>query len=331
MATNLIDNYMNNYQNFRTIKSQNSFGMSQTQKSKPYQVLNTTNTLERTPANGASVSRVKKRNVLVGLGAVAAATIGVVAAVKLHNVNTIEKAQKTFQKIFMRDDLSLKETKAMLSRYKEIEKIENKEDYVQALFAEAKKNYGLEHTNVSCKLEDLGKSKLGASDGHGNVFININAKREGMINFIHHELRHAKQNDMLLSMSPEKYIAGVFSRKSTLKVLKKSNEYKAIQELIKKEMPNGTPKQIEKITLASYRLKHEKSLIAEAKAAGLGTKAYSDEYKDFVDKLFVAHRNYTDPDGIINFVKYYFGFLERDARFAGENMQKIITKTKLDS
>lgn len=330
MATNLIDNYMNNYQNFRTIKSQNSFGMYQTQKSKPYQVLSTTNTLERTPANGASVSRVK-RNVLVGLGAVAAATIGVVAAVKLHNVNTIEKAQKTFQKIFMRDDISLKETKAMLSRYKEIEKIENKEDYVQALFAEAKKNYGLEHTNVSCKLEDLGKTTLGASNGYGDVTININAKREGMINFIHHELRHTKQNDMMLSADPVKYANGIINRKSILEIIKKSNEYKVLQDMAKQAMPNATPKQIEEVAMASFKTRNEQRLCAEAKAKGLGTKAYSDKYKDFVDKLFAAHRKYVDPTGIINSMKYYFGFLERDARFAGENMQKIITKTKLDS
>ena len=45
MSTNLIDNYKNNYQNFRTVKSQNSFSMYQTQKSKPY-LVNTTNTLE---------------------------------------------------------------------------------------------------------------------------------------------------------------------------------------------------------------------------------------------------------------------------------------------
>lgn len=330
MATNLIDNYMNNYQNFRTIKSQNSFGMYKTQKSKPYQVFNTTNTLERTPANGDSVSRVK-RNVLVGLGAVAAATIGVVAAVKLHNVNTIEKAQKTFQKIFMRDDISLKETKAMLSRYKEIEKIENKDDYVQALFAEAKKNYGLEHTNVSLKFKDLGKYRLGASDVYGDLTISINAKRESMINFIHHELRHTKQTDMMLSADPVKYANGIFNRKSSLEIIKESNEYKALQEMVKQKMPNATPKQIEEVAMEAFKTRYAQRLSAEAKAKGLGVKAYSDKNKEFVEKLYVAHQNYPSTGGIIGMIKYHFNFLERDARFAGENMQKIITKTKLDS
>ncbi len=331
MAGNLIDSYMSNY---GTTNSQNSFGINQTPYSNSYQVSNTTNTLEKTPSNDTvSIGnhKIKKRNVLIGLGAVAVATIGVVAGVRMHNANTLEKAQKTFQKVFLRDDISLEETKAMLSRYKEIEKIENKEDYIQALFSEAKKNYGLEHTSISCKIEDLGQHTLGASDGAGDITISKNAKRKGLINFIHHELRHTKQKDMMLATDSERFVNEIFRRKASSEAFKESNIYKTMQEIVKKQMPNGTPEEIEEMTMEVLKTRSLPSISAALKAKGLGTKTYSDKYKDYVEKLFDAKANYTEPNDIINTVKYYCNFLEKDARFAGENMEKVVKKTKLDN
>ena len=334
MSANLIDSYMNNHQNFGTNKSQNSFVINQIPYSNSYQVPNTTNTLERTPYNDTvSIGnhKIKKRNVLIGLGAVAVATMGIVAGVKFHNANSLEKAQKTFQKVFLRDDISLEETKAMLSRYKEIEKIENKEDYIQALFTEAKKNYGLEHSKISCKIEDLGKHTLGSSDGGGDVLINSNAKRKGMINFIHHELRHTKQNDMMLSSDSDRYIYSLLNRDSSLKSMKKDPMYNEYIKEVTKKMPNATQEEIEDVVLDFLKDKYAKAMVPTLKAKGLGTKTYSDKHKDFVENLFEAKENYTEPNGIMNTVRYYFNFLEKDARFAGENMEKVVKKTKLDN
>lgn len=334
MATNLIDSYMNNYHNSQTGKQQTSLGVSQISYSNSQQTVNTIKCSERVPSKDTVTignHKIKKRNLLVGLGAVTVATIGVVAAVRVRNANTLEKAQKTFQKVFLRDDISLEETKAILSRYKEIEKIENKEDYIQALFAEAKKNYGLEHTSVSCKIEDIGEYTLGASNGYGDITISKNAKRKGLINFIHHELRHTKQNDMMLSTNPEKYANGILSRGTSLEVLKKSSMYKKIQEIVKKQMPNGTPEEIEEMTIECIKMRYAQSLSVEAKAKGLGSKTYSDKHKDFVEKLFVAHEKYPSSAGIIGIIKYHNNFLEKDARFAGKNMEKVVKKTKLDN
>lgn len=326
MSVNLIENYVNNSgMNKSQYRNQTSYLNS-------YQV---SNNVERIISNDTVTignKKVKKKNILLGLGVLALGTIGVVVGVKFHNTNTLEKAQKTFQKVFLRDDISLEETKAILSRYKEIEKIENKEDYIQALFAEAKKNYGLEHTSISCKIEDLGKFKLGTSDGYGDVTINKNAKRKGLINFIHHELRHTKQNDMMLSTNPEKYAKSIFNRASTLKILKeKDSYYKQLCEHMKKQLPDATQEDIDEMATMMLMDKYIKSLSTEAKAKGLGTKSYSDKHKDYIEELFSAHENYTFGDGISGILEYRNNFLEKDARFAGENMEKVIRKTKLEN
>lgn len=284
----------------------------------------TTNSLERTPTTDTLVKPIKNKTkkALLIIGGICAAGIAGVLLHKITNKPTIEKAQKAFKEIFVRDDISIKETKEILAQYKEIEKISDNQEYIKKMFEFAKKNFGLSHTNITLKIEDLGKNTLGASDAIGNLTISSKANRKGMVNFIHHELRHSKQHDIMISENVQKYAYNVFKRKSTIETFKQHGLYQPIYDAVKQTATAKamSEKEINEIVIDILAERHGKSMIAELKKQGLGAIKYENLGKDFVEKLFNASSNYNDT----NPIKYYFNFLEKDARNAGETMQKLV-------
>ena len=64
----------------------------------------------------------------------------------------INKTQKIFKKVFIRDDISREETVQILNHYKNIGKIKDKEKYIKALFNETKTNYGFAKGSLDIRL-----------------------------------------------------------------------------------------------------------------------------------------------------------------------------------
>ena len=263
----------------------------------------------------------KTAKIAIAIGGIATAGVAAILLHKKINKPTIEKAQKAFQEIFVRDDISIKETEAILARYKEIEKIANDEEYIQALFAFAKKNFGLEHTNISLKIKDLGKA-IGCSDGVGNLTISSKAKRKGMVNFIHHELRHSKQKDIMASVDMDRLGESLFQRAPVQKTLKKLDLYKKHYDIVKQHSPNLSEKQVSEVAMSNVIDHLKKGLLATYEKQGLGKIKYENLDDDFVKALFKAEENYVEPT--LNPIGYRFNFLEKDARNAGETTQKIV-------
>ena len=82
--------------------------------------INQNNKLEKSDNN--------KRNILLGIGATALTALGAVYGVRKFQAKNIKNVQKAFQETFMRDDITVEQTKEMLKRYKEIEKIKDREE-----------------------------------------------------------------------------------------------------------------------------------------------------------------------------------------------------------
>ena len=169
------------------------------------------NSFERTP-NSDVIVKTKQDNTktILSLGALATTGIGIVYAIKKAQVKNINNIQKAFQDVFLRDDISIEETKAMLKRYKEIEKIKDKKEYTKALFEEAKKNYRMDDTNykLAFDLPCKGAKNYYGFCSYNDETISISSKcpRSHLLNTMHHEFRHsiqhriAKQSDEALKI-----------------------------------------------------------------------------------------------------------------------------------
>ena len=124
----------------------------------------------------------------------------------------IPKARKTFSEVFLRD-ISEAETIEMINHYKEIEKLgvtASKEEYFQAIFKEAKNNYGFGSLPTEFKIAEkplMGNSSiLGFTDPLGDVHIRANLSKSEGFNTIHHELRHLKQRYYAFHYAPDEYV-----------------------------------------------------------------------------------------------------------------------------
>ena len=144
------------------------------------------------------------KNILLGLGAATVATLGTVYGVKKYQVKNIKNIQKAFQETFMRDDITVEQTREMLKRYKAIEKIKDRKEYIQALFDEAKKNYGLENSNIKLIFEDKKGYAGFCKRDNSEISITTSCSRSHILNTIHHEFRHAKQHNMVFNAYPER-------------------------------------------------------------------------------------------------------------------------------
>ena len=267
----------------------------------------------------------KTKKVLIGTGIATAAALAGIMAIGARRVDYIAKAQKTFQETFIRNDISREETINLLKEYKEIYKINDKDNFVNAMFENAKKNFGLSHLNFKIEKVDLPKSKIAsmAPDGTFTVNKNLDLDKDKLINIIFHEFRHAKQNELMCSKDTKKYLSGIYSRSKDVVKQKDSAYCEKLREMAKIKSGNTlSEQQIEEIV--DTALEHKWTAILKKQLVdklGLGKLKVPEELNEYIEKCFEAHRNYN----AVNPIKYYFNFLEKDARKSGEGMQRIIT------
>ena len=128
--------------------------------------------------------------------------------------NDLPNVQKKFKEAFLRNDLTEKQTKEILNGYKEVEKLglkSSKEEYVKAVFEQAKKNYQIYNPTMKIEIKNLtmrDSAFAGCPMNNEAVYITNNGikmSRSELFEFVHHELRHAKQNEHLYNTKPDKF------------------------------------------------------------------------------------------------------------------------------
>lgn len=148
----------------------------------------------------------KSNNMLLfsGLGVAALSTFMII---KIHNTRKLKKAHQIFKDVFMNDNITMDETKLILQRYKNLEKIKDKDEYITAIFDETKKNFGL-GKELKLELEELPISTIGGGNFSltDTIVLNKNWSRKKLENAVFHELRHAKQDYFAINYDVDKFL-----------------------------------------------------------------------------------------------------------------------------
>lgn len=226
----------------------------------------------------------------------------------------INKAQKIFKKVFMRDDITKEETLQILNRYKNIGKIKNKEEYIRALFNEAKTNYGFEKGSLDIKFFSQYTPNINSNlNGIVNIFtpfVNINKDSDKLkiLKTIHHEMRHKKQFFMMLNQCETlenflKAAIGLHKVKPTKNI---EETIQNIADEITTKFPNWLKQfGIEKLSKSNIQSKHN-------------------DYVEHLLKEVSKYKAYKQFD-VENNNKYFKSFCEKDARHSSETIQEILT------
>lgn len=202
-------------------------------------------------------------------------TVGVKKALELPPINpdmTLADVNAHFKDIFLNENLSLGETKVMIDRYKELESIEDDEEYARAVYREAKANYGLRNTVSELKLiDEISKGNNYKIDGYadplGCVTISMNNRtRAQLFNTIHHELRHVKQHIYAFNYAPDTYVE--YSQPKNMSIPKECFEFYFGNEASLDNIPKSKHK---------YAKKCVEGMIGY-KSASKGTKNYAVQF-----------------------------------------------------
>ena len=122
------------------------------------------------------------------------------AGILAHKFIPPMRVQSRVQRIFL-EDFSKEEAKAIQKKYQDILKISDKDEFLDKLFTELKKDYKLDAINI--KLDKTGKvgekygeiaAKASWDAGTNIVRVDKNCSNKDLLESITHELRHAKQN-----------------------------------------------------------------------------------------------------------------------------------------
>ena len=198
----------------------------------------------------------------------------------------------------MRDTISRKETIDILKRYKEIEKIKDKDEYVKAMFDEAKKNFELENIKelelIYKKDSDkyMTDGALGTVSASASVSVKTTNQKKDICNVIHHELRHIKQKYYALNYDTERFI-NIINSKQTGPL----GKYKASKEDLE----------------VIWGIKIDKKNVPE-------------KYQEFAKKVLDNQEHYITPSVDKN--AYRNQFVEEDAYNCGNKIESIIKSLK---
>ena len=324
------------------IKSNPKPQMNRTFKANP---VTSTNTLERTPTTDTVIksSKNKTKKTLLTLGAITLAGVGLFLAAKKGQAIRVEKAfaelkkdpqkaQKTFQEVFLRENITKKEALEMVNRYENIWKIKDKKEYIEALFKEAKKNYRLDDTGIKLAFdlpcEGCKHAKGFYRDSDKIISITTKKSKQSIMNIMHHEFRHALQHRagqasdtrIKLQALVSSYADDFIKKNPNFNAVTQEKEMKKITteiwEKAKKELKEkGFPETKEMI--------REYNFVKEALIDKGSIFKVPEKYSEWAEKCAEKHylEKYTMPDE--NFKKYYEQFTEKDARFAGESIAKL--------
>ena len=115
----------------------------------------------------------------------------------------LPEVQKTFREVFMRRDLSEKEALELLEGYRIIEKRGvklSKKKYAQEVFDFAKRNYGIHNQEMPIVFAPEGMAYGACTRSNSMIKLTpfgLTRSKEDIFSTIHHELRHAKQHELM--------------------------------------------------------------------------------------------------------------------------------------
>lgn len=330
-------NSLNTVQNNQKPKINTSFKTSPT---------STTGTLERTPTSDTFNNQTKKKTkkTLLILGSVALAGVGLFFAAKKGDAIHIEKtfaelkkepqkAQKTFQEVFLREDITEKEALEMVNRYENIWKIKDKKEYIEALFKEAKKNYRLNDTEIKLAFDlpcEGAKNANGFCDHKKKIIsIKTNRSKKEIMNTMHHEFRHALQNRVAMSSDIRIKLQALVGKHAD-DFVKKNPDFDITKqpkeefERIVNEIKENAQKELkEKGFPETNEMQKEYEFVKETLLGKDKPFEIPEKYYEWAEKCAEKSclEKHIKPDE--NFKKYYEQYIEQDARFAGESIAKL--------
>ena len=234
----------------------------------------------------------------------------------------LPEVQKKFKEVFLRNDLTEEQTKEILNGYKEVEKLgltSTKEEYVKALFEQAKKNYQIYNPKMTIDIE--GKTSWDASCGfvtHANEAIHITPKglqesRSRLFEIMHHELRHAKQNECLYNCYPDGVVKAEIYHDYLLNKYPNFDEFVKISTEIAKEAGTGNYYKKEWQEVVNKKFGMDK--IVEERFGKPDPSKVPNEYKKTIEQI---------NEEIPTTISYPDRTEEKDAFKIGNMMQELI-------
>lgn len=225
----------------------------------------------------------------------------------------LPKVQDTFKKVFRRDDLTVEQTKELLTKYKglellRIDKNVSREDYAKAVMKVASEGYDLEHANINLVIKPMKNTKAGGywCVAQNSVILSDKYSKEYLFEGIHHELRHAKQSQAVSeNLDFNKRVAYL-----------KDRGYNSFVEM------GSAPKDRTLWEKEIWTPEFTKEIV-DSVGERLARKnvVKTPENIEFAEKMADAEKNYVDIDK--DFAKYWANDKEVDARAAETAMNKL--------
>ena len=265
-----------------------------------------TDTLEKEATENTAESPKKKKHIVrkILLGTISALVLLYGCGVLKHKLSkpSLEEVQKTFKEIFERD-LSNEEINDLISKYKELIKNDNTEDYAKQMIEQLKKDYGIGcvETNVDVKLLKDNKLstyidhvELGVASPFGKIDIMPRTNSNTAIKSIQkeifstgfHELKHMKQFADAYRTDPDKFVDAMYKLH-----IDKATFEEAVQEM-KKEL-EITCNDFIKETIAEAEKTEKEELVQLAKESKTSDKELKEALNEF-QQNFDEMRDYME-------------------------------------
>lgn len=284
--------------------------------------------------NGKNKKELSKTNkIILALGATTLATIiGLITHrhIKINkSIKAIDakfdklkenlpEAQKVFKEVFMRNNLNEKETLEILEGYRMIEKKGvklSKEKYAKEVFEFSKKNFEIHNQKMEILFEPKNLANACCFRSNSKIYLTpkgLSKEKNEIFETLHHELRHAKQNELMYHRKPsclDYSVAQELMHNKFSDMSEYMNYCKNIRE------KTGAKKEFDKIFLDEIDKDfHFRDLIkknyGEPKPENV-----PEEAKDFVDKL-ISQQHST--------IHYECRAEEIDAFATGEKIKNLI-------
>ena len=245
----------------------------------------------------------------IGLGILTIGTF--IAAIALNKINKVTptKLQQVFNDVYMREDISLEQAKNIANKFKEIEKIENREDFIKAAFEETKKNFGFADKPIKLTFEPAKGSEYGyCLKDNSAINITDNCPRRSIISCLHHEFRHAKQNELMFNEFPEyarERLVDKLYKDEFGKIDKEVIDY--VDSLIDKNILDEN--EIQKRILQKFGYKIDD--LIKTNYGELSPNNVPEKYKEFAKKCMENNKKYIKNTE--NKQEYRKQFIEADA------------------
>jgi len=254
--------------------------------------------------------------IAVGISAIA---VTIATAISLKNKVTPQKLQKIFNEVYMRNDITIEEAQKIANRYKELEKIKDKEEFVKATFEEVKKNFGYGDKPIKLEITRNGDGIGGCIIDNSSIKIDIHEKSDNrkLLSLIHHEFRHAKQHELTFNQYPE------FAKEKLLNVILKEPEVKKFVDTL---IDQNVISEDEIYTKVSKKFEHLITEKIETNFGKLTPANVPEKYKDFAKKCMENQKNYIRMEE--NKKAYRKQFVEEDAYHVQKQILNLMENYK---